>query len=73
MGVCGHVKFDCPNCGGCLSIPFGSFCEYYTEENVPLDVAREIDGKWLYCDCGRSFKITKGPRPTAGIQMHLAE
>lgn len=76
MGMFDSVYFDCPNCE--TSIEHQSkagrcFLDVYNNNNVPCEIAVDIENEDVFCDnCQETFKI-KADSPITRVKMILVK
>ena len=74
MGMFDSVIFICPDCGE--SVEFQTkvgacVLRRYSYEDVPPEIAKDIEGSWEACPkCGKKIKI-KASSPIQNITMRI--
>ncbi len=75
MGMFDSIHFECPGCFQILSTQSKAgdcMLTDYPQDVVPVDIAGDIVGSFVYCDqCLKSFEIKFGPNPRRTVPMML--
>lgn len=75
MGMFDTVYFNCPSCKARIEVQSkAGHCKLgtYKSRSVPPEIARDIHGKTVYCDCGKMIEI-RAIEPIRTVEMYARE
>ena len=72
MGLFNSVYAKCPECGELIEFQSkagNTECSTFSLSAVPIEIAQDIIGEIVWCDCGNSVKLRVKPVSVETVEL----